>query len=196
MSTLNYYRRYQQDGSCMVICTRCFLTVGIAYGHAAARELEAAHVCSRAGKEGRLQSAGAPPTAAAHRAGFVSGSFRFVEAVANWNPLVLAAALALALYALPTALEYFAAQHMNPWLAVILPGDAVGCAALIVLFNKRRTGLILYLLLTGLKSVLYLSRAVTPIALVWIVDLIPTLVAMSIVPLRRLVPRAPRAVIS
>lgn len=194
MTTLNYYRRYQQDGSCMVICTRCFLTVGIAQGHAAVKDLESGHVCSRAAQEASPDYA-AVPAAVAARDGLIVRLGQRARSVADWNPLLLAVVLALALYALPTLFEYFAAQHVNPWLAVILPGDAVGCAALIVLFRARRTGLLLYLALTAIEGTLYLTHILSPVTLIWIVDLVPTLIALVCVSSRRLT-RTPRAALS
>lgn len=195
MSTLNYYRRYQQDGTCMVICTRCFLTVGIARGQSAVRDLESGHVCSRAVQEASPQPppATTPSAVDAHQGGLVSN---FLQSLHNRNPLLLTAVLALTLYGLPTLLEYVAARHLSPWVAVILPGDALGCAALVILFNMRRTSLVLYLALTAIESALYVTRVFSPVALVWIVDLVPTLIALSLLSSRRLVTRAQRAAIS
>ena len=198
MSTLNYYRRYQQDGTCMVICTRCFLTIGIARGQAAVKDLESRHVCSRAVQEASLEPRPAQTSSAVivDQAGLVTNLARAAQAVARWNPLILAVILVLVLYALPTLLEYVAAQHWNPWLAVILPGDALGCAALIVFFKMRRTGPVLYLALTGIEGAFYLTHILSPPALLWIVDLIPTLIALSLVSSRRLITRPPRAATS
>lgn len=179
---LNYYRRYQQDGSCIVICTRCFLTVGIVHGQSAVRDLEAGHVCANLSKappaenqpeassESRIQPASA---------GF-AGSLDFLRAVTRSNALLVFAGLAIVLYFLPTALESLAAHYANPWLSIILPGDALGCGALVAVFKFPRTGFLLYPLLTGLEGSLYVSRYITPAALLWIADLVPTLVAMGV----------------
>ena len=195
MSTLNYYRRYQQDGTCMVICTRCFLTIGIAQGQAAVKDLESRHVCSRA-VQGVVPEA--LPTRASAPVMVRQDELvtSLLQAVARWNPLFIAVILMVLLYALPTVLEYVAVRHFNPWLAVILPGDALGCAALIVFFGMRRTGLVLYLVLTGIEGAFYLTHFLSPPVLLWIVDLVPTLIAISFVGSRWPAPRTPRAATS
>ena len=85
------------------------------------------------------------------------------------------------LYALPTAVELAAVQHLNPWLAVIFPGDLIGCAWLVAIFKLRRTGWFLYLALTACESCLYVSHFMTANALVWVVDLVPTLAVLGMI---------------
>ncbi|HZZ37765.1 MAG TPA: hypothetical protein VFE06_01460 [Acidobacteriaceae bacterium] len=86
----------------------------------------------------------------------------------------------LALYLLPTMLEFAASRALNPWLAVILPGDLLGCAAMIGLLGMPRTGVLLYLALTTLEGLSYAAnRAVVP-DLRWFADLVPTLVVLTL----------------
>ena len=44
---MEYFRRYDPDGSCVVICLRCFATVGIAGNVSAALTIENAHERTR-----------------------------------------------------------------------------------------------------------------------------------------------------
>lgn len=180
---MNYYRRYDEDGNCEVICTRCFATVGVASGSNAARRMEALHVCRK--KTDREESnvipinrdAGGSPEAAMSGGGF----FPFSAKLKDLNAWVLFPAVVLLLYALPTVLELAATKHFNPWFAVILPGDAVGCAFLITVFKRPRTGIILYLLLTICEAALYEFHLVPVGDLIWIVDVVPTLVVSYLV---------------
>jgi uncharacterized membrane protein YgdD (TMEM256/DUF423 family) len=163
---MNYHRRYHEDGSCEVICTRCFLTLGLAKQHRAAQEIETQHVCGRTtGKElSRIH-------ANAERLVFViPGRLR------QLNIALLLLIVGVVLYALPTMVELAAAEHVSPWVATVLFGDFTGCACLAAVFKMRRTGLLFYLLLTGCEGALYASHTLSANALVWLVDLVPTLV--------------------
>ncbi len=57
---------------------------------------------------------------------------------------------------------------------------------LIAVFKMRRAGLFLYLFLTACESGLYAFHIVAASALLWIVDLVPTLVVAGIILRRRL----------
>ena len=88
------------------------------------------------------------------------------------------------LYVLPTVIKLLAARHLNPWLAIILPGDLAGCAWLFGVFKMQKTGLILYLLLTACEGCLYVSNTVSADALIWIADVVPTLIVAGIIVFR------------
>lgn len=81
-------------------------------------------------------------------------------------------------------IKLLAARHLNPWLAIILPGDIAGCAWLFGVFKMQKTGLILYLLLTACEGCLYVSNIVSADALIWIADLVPTLIVAGIMVFR------------
>ncbi|MGC2161231.1 MAG: hypothetical protein WA634_04925 [Silvibacterium sp.] len=173
---MKYYHRYGEDGTCKVICTQCFLTLGIADGLAAARDMEAAHVCTREGL----------PRAVSHkRPGDIgpclaaNGRTRS-EKNKILNLLAVALSMVFLLYALPTVVEIAASRVVNPWVAMILPGDLIGCAWLIAGLKMRRTGMALYLALTFCEGCLYLSRIVPVGLLPWIADIVPTCVAVII----------------
>lgn len=176
--TMNYYRRYDENGNCEVICMRCFATVGIANGLSAARKIEALHVC------GRSTDHDLPKVIPIDTG--VSGLSRLIlnpvermfgpsGKLKNLNTWMLFLLAVLLLYAIPTVFELAATKHFNPWLAVILPGDAIGCACLVIAFRMPKLGLALYLLLTICEAALYRSGIVAARDLIWIVDLIPTL---------------------
>jgi hypothetical protein len=163
---MNYHRRYHRDGSCEVICTRCFLTLGLAKHHRAAQEIEMQHVCKRTTGVA-LSKIYANP---GRPVSFLSGGL--------WqlNIVLLFLTVAVALYLLPTVAEFAAEKYVSPWVATILFGDLAGCVCLAAVFNMRRTGLLLYVFLTGCEGALYASHALSPNALTWLVDVVPTLV--------------------
>lgn len=47
ITTMNCYLLYKKDGTCEVICTRCFVKLGVADRSDAVREMESLHVCDR-----------------------------------------------------------------------------------------------------------------------------------------------------
>jgi hypothetical protein len=42
---MNYHYRYDHEGNCEIVCTRCFMTIGQARGLASVRGIEAQHQC-------------------------------------------------------------------------------------------------------------------------------------------------------
>lgn len=182
---MNYYRRYDRDGACEVICIRCFLTVGTAKGLATIREMEALHICGGKAVQERQTATLAGGSFAKRPSAFprneVERLFGPSGKLRTLNLSVLFLSVVTLLYVVPTMAELLAAQRLNPWFSVILPGDMVGCAWLIAVFKMRRTGLILYLLLTACEASLYTFHIVTANALPWIVDVVPTLTVVAII---------------
>lgn len=180
MVPMNCYLIYSKDGTCEVVCTRCFLKLGTAEGLDAARELDALHVCP--GKAARDELARMFSQHDSSAIWSMSIKSRIRRIFRQWSTLqvrdILIALVSVVslLYVLPTVVELVAAHSLSPWLAIILPGDVVGCAWLIFGFKMQKTGLILYVLLTVCESCLYAFHVVSANALVWIVDLVPTLV--------------------
>ena len=183
MTTMKCYLLYKKDGTCEVICTRCFVKLGVADRTDAIREMEALHVCDRAV---------APPSIVPIRGSSdtlldtnqIRRILRSYGERAKPNLWVALLSIASLLYLLPMVIKLLAARHLNPWLAVILPGDIAGCAWLFGVFKMQRTGLILYLLLTACESCLYVSNIVSADALIWIADLVPTLIVAGIIVFR------------
>jgi hypothetical protein len=111
---------------------------------------------------------------------FVPGRFiQQTSAHATYIPFAYVTIVFFA-YALPTAVEFIATQHFNPWIASILPGDIVGCLCLAAIFKLRRTAVLLYLTLTVLEALFFQLDLVSAHALIWIVDLVPTLVLLRL----------------
>lgn len=180
---MNFYRRYDKGGSCEIICTSCFRTLGVASGLAAVRKLEARHVCV---KKPVLQEIGnVVPIRSSHDGqpssilNWLEHRFTFQENLGALNQSLAFFVVILLLYALPTIVEFAAARRLNPWLAIILPGDVMGCAWLIVVFRMPWAGLLLYLFLTACEGCLYTFHLVPVNTLPWIVDLVPTLVVVA-----------------
>jgi hypothetical protein len=183
---MNCYLLHKKDGTCEVICTRCFVKLGAADRTDAVREMEALHVCDRTVAPKHLPSIvpirGSSDTlltpSQIHR---LFDSYGARPTPNLWTALLLIVSL---LYVLPTVIEVLAARHLNPWLAIILPGDIAGCAWLFGVFKMQRTGLILYLLLTACEACLYVSNIVSVDSLIWIADLVPTVIVAGIIVFR------------
>jgi len=176
---MNYHRRFSEDGACEIICIGCFETIGIAKSGAAAKEIEAQHVC---GKKPILTIPANSGPATALK--FIEPVARIPAIARGLHLLGTLLAAGLFLYALPTELEWVASHHVNSWFAIILPGDLTGCVCLAVAFRMRRTGVLLYVLLTACEAFLYSARVVSADALLWVVDLVPTLVVACAIALR------------
>lgn len=170
---MKFYRRFYEDGSCRVICLSCYEMLGTGLDREAAERLGTAHVCREwvlaGGESGARQAAEAEEMERPRRAW-----------LAGLHPMVLLPMIALLFYAAPTGLEILARVHVNTWLAVILPGDLVGCAALIWLAKLPRTGVLLYIGLTALESCLHLTHTMRGMTMAWVADLVPTLVMMGV----------------
>jgi hypothetical protein len=190
---MNYYRRYKEDGTCEVVCTGCFHTLGVANGLAAVREIESQHQCAR--KAVSATNCEMLPQDDRSRLSLsrLIPFFGRMRHLRRTNLTILLFSIVILSYALPTVIESLAAQHLSPWLAVILPGDLAGCICLAIMFRMRNVGVLLYLLLTICESYLYLSHVVSVNTLVWITDLVPTftviLVALCWKPHHRFFPR-------
>ena len=72
-----------------------------------------------------------------------------------------------------------ALRTVNPWLAVVLPGDLAGCACLALIFRKMKFAASLYVALTAMEALLYVSHLASMHALLWFADLVPTLVVAA-----------------
>jgi hypothetical protein len=172
-----YHHRYQKDGNCEIICTRCFLTVGMARGLSAIKELETSHIC--AARASLNRDLGNPANNVIRMPGKPLPDFS--QKLAGLPLPLLLAALPLVLYALPTALEVALSTQIGPWLASIVMGDLAACIFIFAVFKMRRTAVILYLLLTLSKIVLFQAHLLTTNGLPWITDVIPVLVVIGII---------------
>ncbi|HEV2273924.1 MAG TPA: hypothetical protein VGR96_07145 [Acidobacteriaceae bacterium] len=175
---MDYHCRYREDGTCEVICTRCFLTLGVADGLASVREIEASHICAGRsplplnGLDSPVFSARQGP-ASAHSA---CASSRSVGEQSISLLLLYFLSLTGVLYATPTIVEIVLIRHISPWFAGIVLGDALGSALLYGVFKMRRSAILLYLVLTVIESCLYGFQIVSADALPWITDLVPAVV--------------------
>jgi len=178
---MNYHHRYNKDGSCEIICTRCFLTVGLAAEQGAAQKLEAQHNCPRA------NSASAAPEFSANHSRSIrqelsrlaTQSLRFVATAKETHLALLCLSVIFVFYVLPTGLELVATTYLGPWVGIIFLGDFCGCVCLATIFKLRRTSIILYAFLTIAEGALFASHLLSACALLWITDLVPTLVLVA-----------------
>jgi hypothetical protein len=175
MSVIHFYRRYHPDGRCKVICMRCFQTLGTAWDRHSLEEMESAHECA-------FSVEGAPSPAGRRPRRLAGTDAPLLREALQLHALLLALLTVLALYVIPTALEAGASYALhNAWLAVILPGDLIGCAVLIGLLRMPRTGVALYLALTVAEGLSYsMNGGIVP-DLRWFADLVPTLLVLTLV---------------
>ncbi len=112
---------------------QCFQTLGTAWDRQSLEEMEAVHVCA-------FQIQGTPSPAEPGRMEMMRSEAQLLRDALRMHAWVLILLTVLALYLLPTALEFAASRALNPWLAVILPGDLFGCAVMIGLLRCRAPG--------------------------------------------------------
>jgi hypothetical protein len=177
--TMYFHRHFLDDGSCKIICTRCFQTVGQASGVIAIKQLEAAHLCHvRGSTNGHSYE---QPENAIHLVSPAKRPARHLSYARRILglpvPLLLVLAILL-LYGLPTVLEFALQRFTGPWLAGIILGDLTACICLFSLFKMRRTGVVLYLALTIAKISLYAAHAIPANVLLWITDSIPAFIVL------------------
>lgn len=176
----SFHARYAGDGSCEVICTRCFLTVGVAQDAAAVRQIVDSHDCPR-------------DRALTGSAGALSGhlgeqGFQWMEEILDYarghgvtGVSIVLLLVVSALYVFPTAIEFSVLSPASPWLTTLLPGDLIGCVCLVLASGRLRTGALLYLALTGAESYMYYCHIVSLQTIPWITDLVPTLIVAAVI---------------
>ena len=174
MSAIHFYRRYDPDGRCKVICMRCFQTLGTAWDRHSVEEMESGHDCA-------FWKEGTPAPASRRRRRDSGAAAPLLQQLMQIPAGLLALLAVLVAYALSTALEMATRHALHAWLAVILPGDVIGCAVLAGLLRKPRTGVLLYLLLTALEALSYTGGLARGRQLVWLADLIPMLLVLTVV---------------
>lgn len=179
---MNFYYRSLPEGRCEVVCTRCFLTLGAAQDMEEIRRIEASHQCAagcRASAPSRPLRI-PPPAGRArfHMLSLTAGSDSRPRAVRRSLLLMLAAML---LYAVPTALEFAALRHSGSWVSTVLLGDLAGCACLAIVFRRVKAGVLLYCLLTVFEAGAYALHILPLNALLWITDLVPTVLVLAMV---------------
>jgi len=181
---MKYFWLHRKDGTFKVICSCCRSTVGIAGDSSVAAEIEACHQCRPTARgekrvvniaryqfETKATSSLIPPGDCPEpsKPGIRTGTiFTLISA-------------AFFIYAVPTSLEFLAAQYFNPWLAGILLGDLIGCIWLVSVFKMRKTGVLLYVLLVTLKSCLCVTQLIPATTLFWMTDVIPAVVIVSMI---------------
>jgi hypothetical protein len=177
---MEYFRRYDPDASCVVICLRCFATVGIAENVPAALTIENAHECTRHSIADQKQaSPGILSRVAASCADLSSRFLRYAARLKMPYTALFFLAIFVLLYAFPTAVELVAVRYAVPAMGIILFGDLVGCACLATILRSPFVAGALYVSLTFCELWLHSSGAVRSTLLPWILDLVPTLVVVG-----------------
>jgi hypothetical protein len=179
---MNFYYRSLPEGRCEVVCTRSFRTLGAARELEEIRRIESRHQCAP------KRPADPPPRPISIAPPRDRTRVRILGLTMDRNSLsrvtrnaVLALMAALLLYGLPTALEFAALRHWNPWVSTLLPGDATGCLCLGIVFRKMKAGILLYCLLTAFEACAYGLHIMPLSVLPWFTDLVPTLVVSAMV---------------
>jgi len=173
---MHYHHRYLEDGKCEIICTRCFLTIGIAGRLLTIKKLEAEHVCALPPRLTANSPEGTPPRASILQTGWLAACSNKLASLPL--PLLLLA-VPILLYALPTALELALSTGIDPWVTGIVLGDLGACACIYIIFRMPKTGVLLYLLLAALKFCLFSAQLISANTLLWLTDSIPALIVMA-----------------
>jgi hypothetical protein len=174
---MEYFRRYNPDGSCVVICLRCFATIGAAGNVSAALTLENVHKCVRHPIADKNQVS--TPILRGVETSRENLSSRFLKSAARLQmpyTLLFFLAIFLLLYAFPTVIELAAVRWAVPAIGIVLFGDLVGCACLATILRAPVVAGALYLLLTVCEFWLHSTGVVRRVLLPWILDLVPALV--------------------
>lgn len=181
---MDFYYRSLSEGRCEIVCTRCFLTLGAAQAIEEIRRIERLHQCAatripaQAVVSTRTLSKDPEPRNPATWGAISRGTADRPVRPAVRNALRLSAA-AFAFYFLPTAFEFVAMHHWNPWISSLLLGDLAGCAFLCVVLRKVKAGICLYCLLTVFEAGACWLRIMPLSVLPWFTDLVPTLVVSA-----------------
>jgi len=166
---MHYYYRFFPDGSCDIICTRCFLKIGMGQESGAARRQADQHICP----VGRGTVHAAPAAAGQQTVERISRRARGFEVLSLPAPYMVLLAVLL-FYVLPTLLEFLVLRHANLWAVGILLGDLSGCIGIFVALKKRKLAVILYLALTAVEFWLYSTQILSAHSLIWLMDAVPT----------------------
>lgn len=182
MSIMDYYHRSNDDGSFETICTRCFATLGQTkeWNHLAG--IEAEHICPA-----RSKGSAAPPPASPFAAQPTPSprglDWFFVNSGRTNVPqtLLMLCTGVVCFYIFPSVIESELLKHLSTWVACILFGDMAGCSFLSLVCGLKKTGVLLYLFLTGCEGTLYGLRLLPRSLLLWVVDLVPTLIVAVLI---------------
>lgn len=185
MCQSNYHRRYRQDGSCQIICTQCFSTLGTAFNSVQAHAMETGHIChDRIARPGNNRSpSNHLPSIPRSKDNLLARARHFVAFAIrqrDYLPATIAASFLL-FYALPTALELLAAPYLNIWIGSIIPGDMAACFCIAILFRRPRTALVLYAVLTAFEAYLHVAYLLPVNVIAWITDLFPSLAVAALI---------------
>lgn len=176
---MDYFYKFCADGSCDIICTRCFLKIGSGPEARTAREQADLHICRApretvAGNEGNLPGYLVTEATRERILRWVDG----VEISKLPVPVLLLLAIVV-FYILPNFLEFAILRHASPWAAKILIGDLAGCIGIFVALKKKKLAVILYLALTAVECWLFSAQIISAHSLFYLTDLVPTAVMAS-----------------
>lgn len=182
---MNYHHRYSADDTYEVICTRCFSTVGVVKGSAAAKEIESRHMCAAEVSQARFSGMVSPDSssvgAAVSKQNWQKRILEFSARLEEWHITLLLLSVALVFYFLPSTLESLVIRYWGVWWTCIVLGDLLGCFGMAAIWGLRRISIALYLLLTSFEGYLYTTHLASAGALIWITDLVPTVVILSMI---------------
>jgi hypothetical protein len=183
MSSLDFVHRFNEDGSCETICTRCFATAGRARNPNRIQWLEQVHICPT---QPPPDSDFVLPNQRQEQSG-LSGNdrkerrWRIPGKLESTRILLFLFSLVLCSYLLPSIIELQMMKRVGVWISCIVFGDLVGCSLLSLVLGLKKTGAGLYVCLTGFEIWLYVTGVVAKQLLPWVVDLVPTLAIAGLI---------------
>jgi hypothetical protein len=97
---------------------------------------------------------------------------------------LIGTSIIVSFYLLPTVVEWLLLQKANPWIALVVFGDLIGCAFLSLGLNLKRTAVLIYLFATTVEATLYAFHIVSIGWLIWITNLLPTMMILFCIAMR------------
>ena len=172
---MDFYCLARKDGIYDVICTRCFATVISTTDPSSIQEAQMVHRCTALkttvmgsvllGNELERSRARTPSMLARVKCARL--------------PVLLVVAV-LAMYAVPTVIEFVLLYSTHRWLDVVFAGDLLGCACIYLLLKKGHLAIAVYALITAVEATIYGLRLVPVRTLPWFADAVPTIIFIGL----------------
>jgi hypothetical protein len=97
-------------------------------------------------------------------------------------PIIVALGVMVLFYYLPNLIELRLLGRFGPFATCVLFGDSLGCAAICLVYTPRwQLGLGLYAVLGVIDTILLETHLLSPHALIWFTDLVPSLALAAII---------------
>jgi hypothetical protein len=174
---MSYYQTKNASKTYKIICTRCFQSLGIASDPSSAKIMESNHVCSSTPEQPISTLLDTRSTLLAEYVPDSTSMLRQItETIGPPDSRYCVTTIFVTFilfYILPGLTELVALRYVNPWIALVLFGDAVGCFYIYRVLKMQKMAFVLYLVLTLGEAIFYSTHLVSSQLLLWLVNAIP-----------------------